>query len=121
MVGAREVDLGRSCPARRSSCDHRAGQLERIGAIGRLPSVSGWPRRLASARGGAALRTPSGRSTCDLYRLLLGTCQLLVTTGPGAPLAPNVFSVTWTRAGASPISSSSEPSALVSGFAPPCS
>jgi hypothetical protein len=99
--------------ARESRSTYAKAELAAAGGAGTLlPSMSSWPR-------GAARRLRAAVES--RYRLPFGTCQLVLTVGPGLPAALKVFSVTCTRAGLSPISSSSEPSALVSGFAPPCS
>src|SRR4249919_3566477 len=62
-----------------------------------------------------------GQFECDERLEALGTFQLAVTGGAGLPPAPSRFSLTVTLAALRPISSSSDPSGLVSGLAPPCS
>ena len=102
---------------RRHRRDRPARPARRLARRRRAPAAV--DRRLPRPRGASWARSCSAAATSSAS--LLGTCQLLVTTGPALPLALNVFSVTCTRAALSPISSSSEPSGLVSGFAPPCS
>ena len=85
----------------------------------RRPAAAAVDRRLPRASwpllGAFVVRPPRPLA------LALGHLPGAVTGRAGLPSAPSVFSLTCTRAALRPISSSSEPSGLVSGLAPPCS